>query len=194
MHYDHPEPVISVPVHHRTAQISHWGNHLSIQDDLSLLNSGPKLKGHFSRLTHQAISYQRRNGHVSPHTLTSLDMPLPPNIYSPYYIDEVGNVSTSKFRPSPKTDVQRKHSAISLLELVPRYPLLGGWNYTFSIGYKYSLGDVLRYDNIRRRYTLAVPFLTPLKGVATDRVELDIILPEGARSVSLLAFVHFRIF
>ena len=127
----------------------------------------------------------RRNGQATPHTLTTMAMALPPNIFSPYYIDDVGNVSTSKFRPSPKvTQVPRKTlaaSQLSLLELVPRYPLLGGWNYTFSIGYKYPLGDVLKYSKSEERYTLAIPFMTPLKGVATDRVELDVILPEGAR-------------
>lgn len=69
---------------------------------------------------------------------------------------------------------------MSYLELTPRYPLMGGWNYTYSIGYKQPLEDVLRADKGGSKYTLAVPFVTPMKGVATDEVELRIILPEGA--------------
>lgn len=113
-------------------------------------------------------------------------MTLPPNVYSPYFIDEVGNVSTSRFRSSPKTSFTSsikgpRPGDHSLLELTPRYPLLGGWNYTFSIGYQQPLQDVLRHDSRKGRYVLAVPFLTPLKGIAVDEITFRIVLPEGAQ-------------
>jgi oligosaccharyltransferase complex subunit alpha (ribophorin I) len=138
-------------------------------------------------LTHQALSFQRRGASfVTPHTLNNFAFTLPPNIYSPYFIDEVGNVSTSRFRPSPRVSTSSlsssaKNMAKSHLQLTPRYPLLGGWNYTFSIGYKQPLQDVLRYDSKDSSYKLAVPFLTDLKNAAFDEVVFRVILPEGAQ-------------
>lgn len=188
VHYEHPEPVLSVRTLTRTLHVSHWADTLAVQDDLSLLNAGPKLKGHFSRLSHQAISYMRRSAaHLSPNTVTALHFLLPPNVDAPFFIDEVGNVSTSHFRPSPQSRTaslnNRRPTGNSHLEISPRYPLMGGWNYTFSIGYQQPLSDVLRYDASLGSYRLAVPFITPIKGAAFEDVEVKIVLPEGARWV-----------
>ena len=120
--------------------------------------------------------------------ITSLALALPPKIHSPYFIDIVGNVSTSHFRPSSPAlglPSQRKKPATSLLELTPRYPLMGGWNYTFTVGYDAPLGEFVRRRG--SEYILAVPFLTPVKGVAVDDVTVSIRLPEGARSVPFLS-------
>lgn len=127
----------------------------------------------------------RRN---SPLAITSLALVLPPNIHSPYFIDIVGNVSTSRFRPSSPSiglPSQRKKATASLLELTPRYPLMGGWNYTFTVGYDAPLGEFVKRRG--SEYVLAVPFLTPVKDVAVDDVSVSIRLPEGARSVLFLS-------
>ena len=42
VYYEQPEPVISVRKLDRTAQVSHWGHSLAIQDDIVLVNDGPK--------------------------------------------------------------------------------------------------------------------------------------------------------
>lgn len=68
-----------------------------------------------------------------------------------------------------------------LLELRPRYPLLGGWNYSFVVGYDMPLEDVLKSDQANGKNVLAVPFMTAIKDVVVDDVELKIILPEGAK-------------
>jgi oligosaccharyltransferase complex subunit alpha (ribophorin I) len=68
------------------------------------------------------------------------------------------------------------------LELKPRYPILGGWNYSFVIGYDVPLSDMLKTDGGRK--VLSIPFLTGYKDLAAEEVELKIVLPEGARYVS----------
>lgn len=96
----------------------------------------------------------------------------------------IGNVSTSHFRPG----TQRKGRASeALLELRPRYPLLGGWNYTFTVGWDAPLADSLKYSAEDDRYVLAVPFWTPLKDVVVGDEELRVVLPEGARDVRVSA-------
>jgi oligosaccharyltransferase complex subunit alpha (ribophorin I) len=117
--------------------------------------------------------------------ITSLGLTLPPNINSPYFYDIVGNVSTSRFRPSsPARNLglpsARRASEFSSLELKPRYPLMGGWNYTFTVGYNAPLQTYLKTRG-SGNFVLAVPFLTAIKDVAIDDVTLNVRLPEGAK-------------
>lgn len=109
--------------------------------------------------------------------------PLPPNSHSPYYYDIVGNISTSNFRPSHPI-----RGGPALLELRPRYPILGGWMDEFVVGWDMQLSDWLK--NVKGHESqkiLRVPFMTALPGVVVDDAELVITLPEGARSVSIMA-------
>jgi oligosaccharyltransferase complex subunit alpha (ribophorin I) len=66
--------------------------------------------------------------------------------------------------------------------LKPRYPLLGGWNYSFVVGWDMPLGDVAKVEE-GGRVILGVPFLTGWKDLLVDEVEFSITLPEGAKSV-----------
>ncbi|CEL59878.1 oligosaccharyltransferase complex subunit alpha (ribophorin I) [Rhizoctonia solani AG-1 IB] len=73
----------------------------------------------------------------------------------------------------------------SILELRPRYPLLGGWNYTFTLGYDTPLESAAKYDASTGKYVVAIPYLTNIPGAAFEETELKIIFPEGARDVTL---------
>lgn len=136
------------------------------------------LKGQFSRLNHQ----QSRFWASKPaQVLSELVMRLPPLARSVYYYDVIGNVSTSHFREGA---VRKGRTTESQLEFRPRYPLLGGWNYTFTVGWDSPLSESLKVDK-DGKYVLSVPFLTPLKDVVVDDEELSIILPEGATDVQV---------
>ena len=134
-----------------------------------------RLKGHFSRLEHQASSFF---GRLPPHVLPSLALHLPPNIRSPYYYDLIGNVSTSHLRVGHMPSEQ-----FSFLELRPRYPLLGGWNYSFTLGWDSPLRDYAGFDKSSGKYVIGVPLMTLVPGAVVDEAELQIILPEGATYV-----------
>jgi oligosaccharyltransferase complex subunit alpha (ribophorin I) len=41
IHYHHDQPVLEVTKLKRTAEISHWGANLNIQDEIHLHNAGP---------------------------------------------------------------------------------------------------------------------------------------------------------
>lgn len=69
-----------------------------------------------------------------------------------------------------------------MLELQPRYPIMGGWNYSFTVGYDQPLGDVLK-QRTGHSYLLAVPFLSPIKDTPVDYTRLEVRLPEGATNV-----------
>lgn len=181
VHYEYETPVLSVVSLDRWAEISHWGDNLNIQDNVHIRNDGPELKGHFSRLEMQQAKYFNK---VQHQVLTHIPLQLPPGIHTPYYYDSIGNVTTSRYRASPKVP-GKKRPMPSFLEIRPRYPLLGGWNYTYTLGWDAPLGDSAKYDSKTGKYVIGVPFMTPITGAAVDEASVTIVFPEGAENVEV---------
>ena len=109
--------------------------------------------------------------------MKSLNVPLKIGSLDPYFTDDIGNVSTSRYRSNAKE---------ANLELKPRYPVFGGWKYSFRIGWNESLKNFLRKLKTGEGYVLKVPFLEGPRmgeGVSYEKVEVRVILPEGATNV-----------
>lgn len=136
-----------------------------------------RLKGQFSRLEHQAQSYRRR---PAPHVFTELTLQLPAGIHSAYYYDTIGNVSTSHLRVAPPQSQGGLPGDVSILELRPRYPLLGGWNYSFTLGWDSPLEDYAGWDAEKGRYIVSVPIMTLFGGTVIEDAEVKVILPEAS--------------
>lgn len=103
-----------------------------------------------------------------------LTVPLHVGSLNPYFTDDIGNVSTSRFRSNLRE---------ATLELKPRYPVFGGWKYSFRVGWNANLKNFLRTSNKGHGHVLRVPFLEGPKmgeGVSYEKVDLRVILPEGA--------------
>ncbi|KAI5120685.1 hypothetical protein M0805_006974 [Coniferiporia weirii] len=182
VHYKHELPVMQISKMKRAAEISHWGANLNIQDDIWLHNAGPELKGHFSRLEHQQQAYSNR---PSGHVLRALSLHLPAGARDVYYTDIVGNVSTSQLRTSPSVPKGSRAKQSTYLEVRPRYPLMGGWNYSFTLGWDAPLADWTAYDKRDGRYVVAVPILTQFPDTVVEEAEVQVILPEGAIDVEV---------
>ena len=112
--------------------------------------------------------------------MPALTLHLPAGLRNPYYYDLIGNVSTSNIRLASSVPKNKQGTQFSVLDLRPRYPLLGGWNYTFTLGWDLPLQDVASYDKSKGRYIVEVPIMTPLVGAVVNDAELNIVLPEGA--------------
>jgi oligosaccharyltransferase complex subunit alpha (ribophorin I) len=115
--------------------------------------------------------------------LKEMRLPLQAGALNPYFTDDIGNVSTSRFRPGKKE---------ALLELKPRYPIFGGWKYSFRVGWDANLSKYLRKLSTGESYVLNVPFLEGPRqpeGIEYSRVHLRVILPEGATNVKFLTSV-----
>lgn len=95
---------------------------------------------------------------------------LPPMVNEVYYRDTVGNVSTSK-TVSSKNEYQ--------LELQPRFPMFGSWNYEFYYGYNQPLSTVLKRNATTGRYVLKVPLVDKGRDWQREHVIIRILLPEG---------------
>jgi oligosaccharyltransferase complex subunit alpha (ribophorin I) len=131
------------------------------------------------------LAYQIQVHYQNPaaHTLSSLALRLPPGIRNAYYYDLVGNVSTSRLRTAP-SPLKRSSAAAanqySLLDLRPRYPVLGGWNYSFTLGWDAPLRDSASWDKQNGRYIVGVPLMTQINDAVVNDMEFKIVLPEGA--------------
>ncbi|KAL1747451.1 Ribophorin I, partial [Schizophyllum fasciatum] len=182
VHYKYDYPVYEVTQYTRAAEISHWGANLNIQDEITLFNAGPTLKGQFSRLEYQGQAYFKRS---NPLIIPGLALHLPAGVRDVYYYDQIGNVSTSALRTPPKT-ASKRASQFSLLEMRPRYPILGGWKYAFTLGWDAPLGDSASYDAKTGTYVVEVPVMLGLPAAVVDELETKIVLPEGATDVSFV--------
>lgn len=139
-----------------------------------------RLKDQFSRLEYHKNIYTRQNSIMT----RELSLRLPAHASNVYYRDEIGNVSTSHLRYEQDKTV---------LEFKPRYPLFGGWNYTWYYGYNVPIGDFVRYHSESGRYILNIPFINVLPRVTYDKVQVRIILPEGARyEILFFSFFFFE--
>jgi len=92
-------------------------------------------------------------------------------------------VSTSRFRPA-------RGIADSHLEIIPRYPVFGGWNYTFRLGWNVDLEKVERVSGSER--VLKVPFLEGPENIQYEKFEINVILPEGSRYPNAVNVANFR--
>ncbi|KAF9247041.1 Ribophorin I [Melanogaster broomeanus] len=184
VHYSFEYPVLEVTKLQRSAEISHWGSNLNIEDKIDLHNAGPALKGHFSRLEHQGQNYFHR---LSPHILSDLTLHLPPGVTNAYFYDLNGNVSTSHLRPSPSVPKASKTNQYSIFEMRPRYPILGGWNYSFTLGFDTPLQDSVSWDAATGKYIVGVPAMTHIPASVINEAEVNIILPEGATDIEFIS-------
>ena len=161
--------MIHASVLERDVEVSHWGGNIAFEERYWLTNQGANLKTPFNRVLWAQAQY------YNPPTsaIRELKVPLKVGSMNPYFTDEIGNVSTSRFRSNKRE---------ANLELKPRFPLFGGWNFPFKIGWDNDLKGFLR-GVANDGYILKVPFLEGPKmgeGISYEKVNLRVILPEGA--------------
>ena len=179
VHFEFTAPITYVDHLERDIEVSRWGNNVAIEERYKLTNhaaksphyeppSNHRLKDQFSRIQHARTRY------ASPptHAITGLAIPLKNGASNAYFTDIIGNVSTSRFRPA-------RGVADAHLEIQPRYPIFGGWNYTFRLGWNVDLDKVERTSNSKR--ILKIPFIEGPENIQYENFDLTLILPEGSR-------------
>jgi oligosaccharyltransferase complex subunit alpha (ribophorin I) len=172
--YEFTRPITACSLLERDIEVSHWGGNLATEERYWLRNDAATLSGNFNRVKWTTQNYY--NGPTS--ALKELQVPLKPGSVDPYFTDDIGNVSTSRYRPNRLRDAS--------LELKPRYPVFGGWKYSFRIGWNNGLDSFLRKLKTSDGYALNVPFMEGPRmqeGVQYEHVQLRVILPEGAKNV-----------
>lgn len=103
----------------------------------------------------------------------AFELELPAAVKDAYYRDDVGNVSTSNLRLLKSK---------SLLELRPRFPLFGGWNYNWYHGYNLNLWDFVSFvTGDSATHSMEIDLVQGVKNVPIDKLKMKIVLPEGAK-------------
>jgi oligosaccharyltransferase complex subunit alpha (ribophorin I) len=172
--YEFTKPLIHVSRLERDVEVSHWGGNVAFEERYTLHNRAANLSKQFSRVEWTQQQYYN----PSSSAIKELRFPLKVGSLDPYFTDVIGNVSTSRFRSNKRE---------ANLEIKPRFPIFGGWNYPFRVGWNADLKTFLRKMSGSEGYVLNVPFLEGPKqseGVQYEVVELRVILPEGAEYVT----------
>ncbi|PRT53545.1 Dolichyl-diphosphooligosaccharide--protein glycosyltransferase subunit 1 [Wickerhamiella sorbophila] len=172
LQYENPLPQVHFPRLDRKIWISHWGDAISFDESYDLQNVGTELKGSFSRLDYMRTSDGRAFS-LNTAAVRQLMLSVPSPARDMYYVDLVGNVSTSRVQTSAEG---------TRLEIHPRYPVVGGWHYNFTVGWTNPLGQFVHKVG-PNRYTAAIPLLTGPEDASYDEVSTKIILPEGATNI-----------
>ncbi|KAG0673084.1 dolichyl-diphosphooligosaccharide--protein glycosyltransferase subunit 1 [Pichia californica] len=167
--YTRTAPLTFVNTLVRDLWVSHWSSSLQLEEYYEVTNNGAKLDKGFSR-----VDYFNEKLMMKPHhAITALRIPFDQSktIFtdSLYYVDKVGNVSTSQYYEKE-------------LIIRPRFPVFGGWNYNFTIGWNSDLKDFLKREN-EDTYVLSTHILDGIRDATYQDITLNIYLPEGAELV-----------
>ncbi|KAF4469416.1 oligosaccharyl transferase complex subunit ost4 [Fusarium albosuccineum] len=170
--FEYTKPVTHVKELERDIEVSHWGGNVAFGERYDLYHRGANLSTLFNR-----VKWAQAQFYNPPtHALKELRVPLQVGSVDAYFVDTIGNVSTSRFRTNRRE---------ALLELKPRYPLFGGWKYPFTIGWNSDAANFVR-KTATGGYVLKVPFLEGPKqpeGVEYEHINVRVVLPEGAENV-----------
>ncbi len=167
VHFETNVPFLAITRVERWIEVSHWGT-LAIEEKIWIRHTGALLKGGFSR-----YDYQRHQNGIS--SVKGWRMILPASARDVYYRDEIGNISTSHLRENIE-NVE--------MEVQPRFPLFGGWQTFFMIGYNVPAHEYLFFKG--NEYLLKMRFIDHLfDDQVVDELTVKICLPEVVSYVSL---------
>ncbi|KAJ3204177.1 proteasome regulatory particle base subunit, partial [Clydaea vesicula] len=165
IHFEHPHAILVAKTHERIVEVSHWSGKLGVEDHIDLHHNGAKIKGHYSNIDYRLTQHMQ----VDTNVVKSIPLVLPANAVDVYFKDTIGNVSTTNFRNEKKR---------SLLEFRPRYPLYGGWKYSWFYGYSVPISQFLKSN--KNKYEISVDFYDSMHNITVEKAILKISLPEGS--------------
>jgi len=168
IHFENNSPFVIVNEMKRWIEVSHWGN-IAVEETYHMTHEGAKLKNHFSR-----YDYQRQPTHAA---VKSFKTVLPASASDVYYRDEIGNISTS--------NLLNQDDSVEV-ELRPRFPLFGGWQTRYYLGYNLPAYQYL--FNKGENFALKMRVVDHVfDDFVVDDLVLKIVLPEGALNIKFVA-------
>lgn len=166
IHFENNSPFLAVNEMMRWIELSQWGN-IAVEETYHMSHDGARLKGHFSR-----YDYQRTPTHAA---IKSFKTVLPSAARDVYYRDEIGNISTS--------NMLMKEDSVEV-EIRPRFPLFGGWQTRYYMGYNIPAYEYLHHkgDQFILKMRLADHVFDDF---VVDKLVVKIVLPEGASNINM---------
>ncbi|KAJ1822342.1 dolichyl-diphosphooligosaccharide--protein glycosyltransferase subunit 1 [Coemansia sp. RSA 2671] len=178
--------------HRREYFVSHWADDLNVLEHYALRSLGPEST--FDKVDQMVSKYMHRRDNL----VKTLLVKVPAEAREMYFVDEIGNVSTSAVSKQRRA---KGEDAFRVMQLRPRYPISGGWNYTWWHGYSLPLSRYLKVSP-QSRHHLRLPFIGSMaacaslegeltlamanaQNTAVRQYELRVTLPEGARDIAV---------
>eukprot|EP01102_Stenamoeba_stenopodia_P018754 TRINITY_DN6940_c0_g1_i1.p1 TRINITY_DN6940_c0_g1~~TRINITY_DN6940_c0_g1_i1.p1 ORF type:complete len:626 (+),score=154.03 TRINITY_DN6940_c0_g1_i1:51-1928(+) len=166
VHFENNSPFVVVKSLVKEYEVSQWGN-LAVEETYEVAHEGAKITGPFNRFEFQRFG--------APSSVNSIVRRVPREASDIYYRDVIGNISTSHLSDF-KENIR--------IDLIPRFPLFGGWKNAFYIGWNLPLKDYLSVSaDDASQYVLNVSFSAANNFLSIDDYTLRIILPEGASDI-----------
>jgi oligosaccharyltransferase complex subunit alpha (ribophorin I) len=108
----------------------------------------------------------------------SLTATLPAQASNIYYRDQIGNISTSDLRIGSEAGTTE-------LDIQTRFPLYGGWQTQFYLGYNIPTETAVFVDAASSEHRLKFDFFSVFKEVWVEDMEVKVILPEGCYDIKV---------
>lgn len=178
--YEHNRPIPKVNALQRSIWLpSSDVGQISFEEYYELTNDAAALSTGFSRVDYMKGRYDNTRKHFS---ISHLELPLNSKTkFNDYYFtDLVGVVSTHQ--------IAQNH-----LLLQPRFPIFGGWNYNFTLGWNNNLGDFVHktFDS-DDTYIVKVPLLNTVRDIFYDNTYLNFYLPENSELLNVSSPIEFE--
>jgi oligosaccharyltransferase complex subunit alpha (ribophorin I) len=170
VHFESNTPFLQTRSVVREIEVSHWGGNVAVTEHFDMTNAGALLKGGFSR-----FDFQRSQQASGVAAVKEFLATFPHAAADVYYRDVIGNISTSHLRQTDK-NVE--------MEVRPRFPLFGGWNTQFTIGYNLPASSVLSVNSDDGTFVLKMPLAgSTYEDLCVSSLTLRVLLPEGAELI-----------
>jgi len=155
----------------KVIEISHWGN-IYVEEHYQLANEGAQFTGEYSR-----VDYNTYRSDSGKNALKQLKAKLPFHTWGLHYRDEIGNISTSK--------AKREGDSV-IMELQPRFALLGGWKSNWVLSYNLPTKNYLsQEESDDKKFLLKQKFGFSIDKILCEHYTVKIIFPEGAHDLKL---------
>ena len=164
--YNTPIPIFKNVT--RTITVSHWNN-IHIDEFYEITNEVAALSGEFGRVDY--------NEQKTVYALNNLQSILPKFAHSLYYVDAIGNISTSNaFRDTNEVN----------FKIQPRFPIMGGWKTSWNQGYSLPSKNYIKYRNdAHDTYVFTTQLSHQFREIVAEDFTVKIILPEGATDIAV---------
>lgn len=178
IHYENNSPFISVTNLQRSIKLSPWRGSIDVVNAVSVHHYGAKMKGPFKRLNYQ------RDPSDGMSSVKNLVAELPKTASNIFFRDGIGNISTSTVRTT---------STNTIVGLRPRFPLFGGWEAKFSLGYQIPMGAFVNEPVSGNNFRLSIPFADIIyENMFVDDATVRIYLPAGASDIEVKSSINFE--
>ncbi|WBW74269.1 dolichyl-diphospho-oligosaccharide-protein glycosyltransferase Ost1 [Schizosaccharomyces osmophilus] len=168
--FEHTNPLPNALDFQMQVELHQYRQKIDVSERIIVENRSAKLKNPFDR----ARWYMKNFYNPVSTAINRFLINLPKDVSDVSYTDEVGNITTSHMRTEPKQTV---------LELLPRYPVFGGWNYLYKLAWSMPYSTFA--DQEDEQTVIQLPLTWVPGELLFEKAIWSYVFPEGASNISV---------